>query len=485
MSYIVVVNPAILAAPGTGMAFSGVLTATVLIAFSMTLLMGLYARLPFAVAPGMGLNAFFAYTVILRNGVPWQTALGMVFWAGVLFLVVSATPLRERIATAIPPGLRLAAAAGIGLLLTFIGLRNAGLIEGDPVTLVRLGTLDHRAAFLLVGLVVAVVLMRRKNPLAFLAAIFVVTALAWTLGYAAAPQQILAPPDFSSVFLQLDILGALRLALVPAMVVDPVHRPVRLAVDVHRRGHGRRTDRTGRPSDQPAARTDRRLRVRRSARDSRASSPGTAYVESIAGIRMGGRTGMASVVTALCFLPCFFIAPLAAAVPAYATAPVLVLVGVAMFQTVAEIDFGRIEDSLPAFVTLVLIPLTFSITQGILWGFILHALLYTVAGRARAGAGDRCGRSAAILGRAAAAREPELIGGAPADRRCYSGRACSRPGRMTTWSGRGRRRALALRGSGSCRRPCRENRGKRLRRIRSFSVFCSSSLMRRHSTDQP
>src|SRR6476660_4108722 len=165
MAYIVVVNPAILATAGTGMPFSGALTATVFVASTMTLLMGVYARLPFAVAPGMGLNAFFAFTIVLQSRVPWQTALGMVFWAGVLFLIVSATPLREHIALAIPPALRSAAAAGIGLLLTFIGLRNAGLIVGDPATLVRMGTLDHRAAFLLLGILIAAALMRRHNPL--------------------------------------------------------------------------------------------------------------------------------------------------------------------------------------------------------------------------------------------------------------------------------------------------------------------------------
>ena len=149
MAYIVVVNPGILATPGTGMPFSGAMTATVLIASSMTLLMGLYAKLPFAVAPGMGLNAFFAFTIVLQSKVPWQTALGMVFWSGVLFLLVSTTPLREAIALAIPAPLRSAASAGIGLLLTFIGLRNAGIIVGDQATLVRMGTLDHRAAFLL------------------------------------------------------------------------------------------------------------------------------------------------------------------------------------------------------------------------------------------------------------------------------------------------------------------------------------------------
>src|SRR5437867_5787886 len=179
MAYIVIVNPSILATPGTGMSFSGALKATVLVACSMTLLMGVYARLPFAVAPGMGLNAFFAYTIVLQNRVPWPIALGIVFWAGVLFLLVSATPLRERIATAIPPNLRIAAASGIGLLLTFIGLRNAGLVAPDPVTLVRLGDIDHRAAFLLLGIVIAVVLMRRNSPLAFLASIFAVTRGTW------------------------------------------------------------------------------------------------------------------------------------------------------------------------------------------------------------------------------------------------------------------------------------------------------------------
>jgi AGZA family xanthine/uracil permease-like MFS transporter len=382
MAYIVVVNPAILSTPGTGMPFSGALTATVLIAGSMTLLMGLYARLPFAVAPGMGLNAFFAFTIVLQGKVPWQTALGMVFWAGVLFLIVSATPLRERIALAIPSPLRAAAAAGIGLLLTFIGLRNAGLIVGDSSTLVRMGTLDYRAAFLLLGLLVAAALMRRNNPLAFLAAIFSVTALAWTLGYAKAPDQLVSAPDFSSAFFALDIRGALRLALLPpilAILFTDLFDSLSTFIGVA--SAAGLTDPDGRP-----------INLRRGlivdavatlASGLAGTSPGTAYVESIAGIRMGARTGRASVVTALCFVPCFFLGPLVAAVPGYATASVLILVGVAMFQSIAAIDFSRLEDALPAFVTVVLIPLTLSITQGILWGFLLHALLYGVAGRWR------------------------------------------------------------------------------------------------------
>jgi adenine/guanine/hypoxanthine permease len=382
MAYIVVVNPSILATPGTGVPFSGALTATVLIASSMTLLMGLYARLPFAVAPGMGLNAFFAFTIVLQNKVPWQIALGIVFWAGVLFMVVSATPLREHIALAIPPPLRKAAAAGIGLLLTFIGLRNAGLVVADPATLVRMGTLDFRAAFLMLGVLIAVALMRRGNPLAFLGSIFAVTALAWMLRYAQPPQTIVSAPDFSSAFLALDVRGALRLALLPTMLAilftdlfDSLSTFIGVA------NAAGLTDADGRP-----------LNLRRGlivdalatlGAGLAGTSPGTAYVESIAGIRMGARTGTASVVTALCFVPCFFLAPLAAAVPAYATAAVLVLVGVSMFQSIATIDFTIVEDALPAFVTVVLIPLTLSITQGILWGFLLHALLYVVVGRAR------------------------------------------------------------------------------------------------------
>lgn len=382
MAYIVVVNPSILATAGTGMPFSGAMTATVLIASSMTLLMGLYAGLPFAVAPGMGLNAFFAFTIVLQGKVPWQTALGMVFWAGVLFMAVSVTPLREHIALAIPPSLRAAAASGIGLLLTFIGLRNAGLIVGDPATLVRMGTLDHRAAFLVMGILVAVALMRRNNPLAFLAAIFSVTVIAWTLGYAKAPDTWTSAPDFSSAFLKLDIAGALKLSLLPAIVAilftdlfDSLSTFIGVATA------SGLTDPDGRPIN-----LRRGLMVDAMATlgaGLAGTSPGTAYVESIAGIRMGARTGRASVVTALCFVPCFFLGPLAAAVPAYATAAVLVLVGVSMFQSIAALDFTVIEDALPAFVTAVLIPLTLSITQGILWGFLLHALLYAVVGRWR------------------------------------------------------------------------------------------------------
>ncbi len=307
----------------------------------------------------------------------------MVFWAGVLFLLVSATPLREAIALAIPPGLRLAAAAGIGLLLTLIGLRNAGLDRGRSrrrccawarsITAPRScsSACSWRSCFS-----AATTRSPTWPPSCS------VTAGAWTLGYALPPERVVSAPDFSSAFLKLDIVGALQLALLPAIVsilftdlFDSLSTFIGVA------SASGLTEPDGRPLN-----LKRGLIVDAFATlgaGLAGTSSGTAYVESIAGIRMGGRTGRASVVTALCFLPCFFIGPLAAAVPGYATAAVLVLVGLSMFQSVTTLDFASLEDSLPAFVTIVLIPLTLSITQGILWGFLLHALLYAVVGRAR------------------------------------------------------------------------------------------------------
>lgn len=381
-AYIVVVNPSILATKGTGMSFSGTLTATVLVCSSMTLLMGLFARLPFAVAPGMGINAFFAYTVILGRGVPWPTALGMIFWAGVLFVLLSVTPVRLTIARAIPASLRAGSAVGIGLFLTFIGLKNAGLVVAHPATLVAFGRLDAKVGLSLLGLLVMVLLLRRRSPFAFLAGIALVTAAAGALGLVHAPDRLLAAPDFSSTMLRLDVLGALRLALLPTIVAicftdlfDSISSLVGVS---HATGL---VDERGEP-----LRLGRGLLVDALATLGAGlfgSSSGTAYIESAAGIEAGGRTGRSAVVTALCFLPCLFIAPIAGMVPAYATAPVLILVGALMLRGARQLPTERLEEWIPAFLAIVLIPLTFSITQGILWGFISHAGLYLLVGRGR------------------------------------------------------------------------------------------------------
>jgi AGZA family xanthine/uracil permease-like MFS transporter len=380
MSYIVVVNPAIISTPGTGMAFSGVLTATVLICFSMTLMMGLYAKLPFAVAPGMGINAFFTFTIILTQGVWWQVALGIVFWAGVLFLLISVTRVRDTIAKAIPNELRIGTAAGIGIFLTFLGLKNAGVIASDPITFVKLGHLGSPAVLATLGFAVTLLLMIRRSSLAFLAGIFFVTVIAWAYGDVQRPPSFFSAPDFQTVFLKLDILGALKLSLLPAIIAltftdlfDSISTfmGVAHAADMLDEDGNPRNLRQGLIVDSFAT----------FGAGFAGTSPGTAYIESIAGINTGGKTGLTSVFTALCFLPCFFLAPLAGMVPVYATSPVLVLVGAAMFGSVTQINFKKIEEGLPGFLTIILIPLTSSITQGILWGFISHVGLFLMVGR--------------------------------------------------------------------------------------------------------
>jgi AGZA family xanthine/uracil permease-like MFS transporter len=382
MSYIVVVNPAILSSPGTGMPFSGVMTATVLVCFLLTLLMGLYADLPFAVAPGMGINAFFTFSIVLGAKVPWPTALGIVFWSGVVFVLVSVTPLREAVARAIPPNLRTAAAVGIGLFLTFIGLKNAGLVVTDPATLVRLGPLGREAALCGLGLVVTAALLPRRPPLAFLAGIAAATAGAAACGLVHAPERWISPPDFSSVFLKLDALGALKLSLLPSIVsifFTDLFDSISTFIGVSEAAG--LLDERGEPRNLRQGLVVDAFATLGAALAG--TSSGTAFIESSAGIEAGGRTGLTSVFTALCFLPCLFLAPVAGLVPAYATAPVLILVGAAMFKSAVKLPVERIEDALPAFLTVALIPLTFSITQGILWGFLSHVVLYVLAGRAR------------------------------------------------------------------------------------------------------
>jgi adenine/guanine/hypoxanthine permease len=382
MAYIVVVNPLILSTEGTGIPFGGALTATVLVCFVMTLLMGLYAKLPYAVAPGMGLNAFFTYTIIIGQQVPWQTALGIVFWAGVLFLLISVTPVRVAVARAIPKNLRIAAAAGIGVFLTFIGLKNAGLVVGDPNTLVKFGAVDGTTAAALAGFLLTVVLLKRKSSLAFLAGIALVTLIALAAGWVRLPDRIFSLPDFGSTFFRLDIFGALKLSLLPAIIsimfTDLFDSLSTFLGVSHAAGL---VDEDGEPKNlQQGLIVDS---VATFGAGLFGSSSGTAYIESVAGIEMGGRTGWTAVFTALCFLPGLFIAPLAAMVPPYATAIVLVMIGAFMFRSVRELEFEHLEDALPAFLTVILIPLSFSITQGILWGFISYVALYLVAGRYR------------------------------------------------------------------------------------------------------
>jgi len=382
MSYIIFVNPAILATPGTGMSFSGVMTATVLLSSLMTIAMGVFARLPFAVAPGMGLNAFFTFTLVLGEQIPWATALGMVFWSGALFLLISLTPLREKFAESLPHNIKIAAAVGIGLFLMFIGLKNSGLIIADAATFVRMAPVKGQALIAVVSLLVILALLRKKSPLAFLTGILLATLLTWLRGDLQLPQSLFSSPDFSSVFLKMDIWGALKLSLLPAilsMVFTDMFDSISTFVGVSRAAG--LVDENGNPLRMKAALAVDAVATMLAG--PLGTSAGTAYIESAAGVEAGGRTGLTSVFTGLLFLPCLFLAPLVGMVPAHATGPVLIVVGFMMFHHIKELQFNNLEEWIPAAAVVVLIPLSFSITKGLMAGIFLFLLLHILAGRSK------------------------------------------------------------------------------------------------------
>lgn len=380
MIYIVVVIPSILSTPGTGMPFDGALTATITLTVLATLFMGFYAKLPYVVAPGIGLVAFITFAIILRADIPYTHALGMVFWAGIIFIIISLTPIRALIAKAIPLSLRHAAAAGIGIFLTFIGLKNSGIVIYDPETFVQPGPIGAPQLLTILGLIIMLWLMSRKNSFAFIIGIFIITALAWLCGLVTTPETVVASPDFSALWLHLDIWSAINLSTLPiilAIFITQFFDTLSTFLGLSQAAN--MLDADGQPKNlRKGLLVDAFSTLLASLLG---TSPGTAYIESSAGIEVGGRRGATAITAALCFLPCLFLAPLASMVPAYATAPVLIIVGGMMFKNVTQMSVNSIEETIPAFLTIILIPLTFSITQGILWGFIAHVILFLITGR--------------------------------------------------------------------------------------------------------
>lgn len=381
MSYIAVVNPAILSSEGTGLSFSAVMTATVLAAAIPSVLMGLVARLPFALAPGMGLNAFFTYTMIRGDGMSAPQALGAVVLSGVLFTALSATPARTAVARAVPPSLRSAAAGGIGLFLAFVGLKNAGVIAGHPVTLVAPGPLTAEVGLFAGGLALTVVLLHRQVRGGLLVGMVATTVAAAALGRVEAPAHLVAAPDFSLIgaFSFRGIWKAALIAPLITLVFTDLFDSLSTFLGVAKAAG--LVDEQGEP-----VRLGRALLV--DAIGTLLSglvgtSPATTYVESAAGVREGGRTGLTAIVAGLCFVPLLFVSPLAELVPACATAPALVVVGFFMLRSVRELADADLIDAAPAFLTLVLMPLTFSITQGLVWGILAHLVLHLATGRAR------------------------------------------------------------------------------------------------------
>ncbi|MCF8067153.1 MAG: NCS2 family permease [Desulfobacterales bacterium] len=381
MAYIIFVNPSILSV--TGMDKSALISVTCIAAFTGTMLVGLWARVPFAMAPGMGLNAFFTYTLVIGQGLDWQTALGVVFISGIAFFILTIAGIREKIINAIPLSLRLAVAAGIGLFITFIGMKNLGLIVDNPATLVSLGKFNTRVLLGLIGLIIIAVLEVKKIRGSILIGILVTFVLGILFKQVAIPDAIVsAPPSIAPVAFKLDILGALRWGLIGAifsfMFVDLFDSIGTIVACSYEAGHVE--------EDGTIKKIDKMLEadaVATIAGSLLGTSTTTTYIESASGIADGARTGLASVFTACFFLLALFFAPVIGAVPAFATSPALIIVGVFMFNNIKNIDFSDFALAIPAFLTIILMPLTYSISTGLTFGFLSYVLIAGFSGNAK------------------------------------------------------------------------------------------------------
>ncbi len=378
--YIVIVNPLILSQ--CGMPFEAVVTATVMLIVFSTLLMGLYAKMPIVVAPGMGLNAFFTFSIVLGHQIPWQTALGMVFWSGIFFLLISIFNVRTAIVKAIPQSLRYGIASGIGLFIALIGLSNASFVVASPATLVTRGPLTTSILIFVLGFLVTSILLVRKNKAAFILGIILTTLCSIPFGLIEFTDKAwVSLPDFS-LLMAMDLAGSFKLALIPTIMViaftdlfDSISTFMALAEA------GNLFDKNGEPKNVKQSLIVDALAT--TFAGVFGTSPGTAYIESAAGITQGGRTGTTAVVTALLFLPCMFFAPMLSMIPKIATAPILILVGAFMISPLFKIKLNELDELIPAFLALILIPLTYSITQGVIWSFLCWTALKMFTGKAK------------------------------------------------------------------------------------------------------
>lgn len=378
MSYIIFVNPAILG--DTGMDRGALITVTCLASALATLLSGVWANAPFALAPGMGLNAFFTYTLVLGKGVPWQTALGIVFISGFFFLILSIGGIREKIANAIPLPLKIAVGGGIGMFITLIGLKNMGVVVANDATLVALGPITITVLIGIVGLIVSMVLEIERVKGGMLIGILVSTILAFITGNVDVPSQFISmPPSAAPIAMKLDIIGAFKLSLIGPIfsfmfvdLFDTLGTLISCSKQmgmVDEKGHIQGLGKM--------LYTDVSATI---AGAMMGTSTVTTFVESAAGVAIGARTGLASVVTALMFIGALFFSPIVGVVPAYATAPALIIVGGYMFKNVKDLDFTDMKSLFPAFIIIVAMPLTYSISIGLSLGFLAYILLHLVTG---------------------------------------------------------------------------------------------------------
>lgn len=387
MSYVLVVNPSILSAGG--MPIEGLITVTAVAACLGTLLMALMTNYPIALAPGMGLNAFFAFTICLTREVPWEAALGIVFWNGILFLLLSLTGVRTKIAEAIPGALKIGVQCGIGLFIAFIGLKNAGLVVDNPATFVSIGDLSQPATFLaLLGIILTIVLVIKNVTGAILISVLVLTLVGVFIpigdGYlTAVPESVLGMPDsMASTFFAMDIMYPIEhfaqsWDLIFALLFVNMFDTIGTLIGVSRRANLLTAD--GKlPKIGSAMTADATASVVGAAIG---TSPVTSYVESAAGVSAGGRTGLTSVVVAICFALALFLTPLMKVIPLMATTPALIMVGILMMDSFRQLDFDDLTALATASVALLAMPLTFSISEGIALGFITYTGIMIGTGR--------------------------------------------------------------------------------------------------------
>ncbi|WP_432377914.1 NCS2 family permease [Duganella sp. P38] len=380
MAYIIFVNPAILG--DAGVPKDAVFVATCLAAALGTIIMGVYANYPIGMAPGMGLNAYFAYAVVLGMGVPWQTALGAVFISGCLFIIVSLFKIREHIVNGIPHSLRVAITVGLGLFLALIAMKSAGLVVANPETLVRVGDVHNPHTIMAIfGFLLIVTLDRLKVPGALLIGIVAVTVLSFFFGGNTFHGFVSLPPSIAPTLFQLDLSGAVHMGLFNVVLVfflvelfDATGTLMGVASRAGLLVNGR-MERLNK-----ALLADSTAIVAGSVLG---TSSTTAYLESAAGVQAGGRTGLTALVVAVLFLAALFFAPIAGVVPAYATAPALLFVACLMLRDLIDVDWSDTTESVPAAITALVIPFTYSIAHGIAFGFITYAGLKLLTGQAR------------------------------------------------------------------------------------------------------
>lgn len=383
MAYILVVNPLIL--KDAGMDFGAVFTATTISAIIGTLVMALWAKLPFALAPGMGLNAFFAYGVVLGMGYSWQMALTAVFLEGIIFLVLTAFNIREAIVNSVPLSLKKAVSCGIGLFIAFIGLQNAGIVEANPATLVAIGSLtDPKPLLALIGILVTGVLLVKGVRGALLIGIVATTLIGFPLGVTAMPDfsNGLTPPDLSPILFQFQwdqvFTTDMAIILFTFLFVD-MFDTVGTLVGVSTKAN-MLNEKGEVPNCKQALFADA---VATTAGACLGTSTVTTFVESATGVSEGGRTGLTALVVAGLFLVALFLSPLFLMVPGAATTPALVLVGLFMMSPIQAIDLNDFSESIPAFLTLLFMPMTYSIAEGIIIGMLSYIILKLLSGNYR------------------------------------------------------------------------------------------------------